>query len=200
MQAMKWVIIAAGLAAGAATIADDGAPAGQSDPGALATGGIEQPPEHLKGGTLISTVGTITGVDVKNGLVSIEGPEGAIVTVMVDSGVTDLSKVKVGDQVDIAYYAGSMVEIVDPDTPRGEEIRQGRVAPGVEAREVTTTVHILGVDPYKKTVAFRGPDGRFREVSVDDPSLLRYLDVLKEGDTVQVIYTEAIAASIQPTR
>jgi DNA invertase Pin-like site-specific DNA recombinase len=60
------------------------------------------------------------------------------------------------------------------------------------------TVKILVVDPYKKAIAFRDPEGRWREVSVDSPSLKHLLDDLKEGDTVRVTFTDALAVSLVP--
>jgi hypothetical protein len=76
----------------------------------------------------------------------------------------------------------------------------GKKPAGIVAREVTSTVKILDVDPYKKTIAFRGGDGRYREVSMKEPHLQHYLKELKPGDRVQVVYTEAVAVSVRPMK
>jgi hypothetical protein len=46
-------------------------------------------------------------------------------------------------------------------------------------------------------VTFKGPRG-VRTVEVQDPSLQAKLPSLKPGQVVQLTYTEAMAASIQP--
>jgi len=43
-----------------------------------------------------------------------------------------------------------------------------------------------------------GPENRLGEVSVDTPDLKHYLDELKDGDTVEVVYTEALAIAVTP--
>jgi hypothetical protein len=140
-------------------------------------------------------------------LVTVEGPLGREVTVEVDPGAPNLRQVKAGDDVRIKYYEGAAVELLPPgDAAKlGTQQRGGlvRAAPGekpggVAAREVTRTVKILSVDPYKKTIAFRGEDGRYREVSMKQPHLQHYLKELRAGDTVQMVYTEALAVSVEP--
>jgi len=57
---------------------------------------------------------------------------------------------------------------------------------------------ILSVEPYKQAIVLRDPEGDSREVLVEDPALQHYLNDLKEGDTVQVTFTEAMAVSLEP--
>ena len=68
------------------------------------------------------------------------------------------------------------------------------------ARQVTATVQILQVDPAKHTVMIKGPDGFMRTVTVQDPEMAGKLNQLKPGDDIQLTYTEAIAASVQPMK
>jgi hypothetical protein len=69
---------------------------------------------------------------------------------------------------------------------------------GVAGREVKEVVEVLDVDPYKKAIAFRGWDGKYREVSVDAPHLTHWLDDLQKGDKVRVAYREALAVMVEP--
>ena len=65
-------------------------------------------------------------------------------------------------------------------------------------RVVTTTVEIMEVDPYKKTISFRAPDKGYRTVSVKNSRLEHYLKELKAGDVVEVVRTESMAIAVEP--
>ena len=41
-------------------------------------------------------------------------------------------------------------------------------------------------------------DGKYREISVDAPHLTHWLDDLKKGDKVRVVYREAFAILVEP--
>lgn len=64
---------------------------------------------------------------------------------------------------------------------------------GAVGRQERKTVKIASVDPIKKAISFYGADGRWREVYMDRPDLEHYLIEIKDGDTVEVVYTEALA-------
>ncbi len=95
---------------------------------------------------------------------------------------------------------------VSDDAKRGEEIIASGVATaddgglpaGVAGREVKETVEILGTDKYKKAIAFRGADGKFREISMDAPHLAGRLEQFKEGEKYEVVYREALAVFVEP--
>ena len=40
-------------------------------------------------------------------------------------------------------------------------------------------------------------DGRWREVSMERPDLEHHLEEIKDGDTLKVVFTEALAVSIR---
>jgi len=167
---------------------------------------METPPATLGLGVLVEATGTIEDVDTTNRLVTIKGPEGRIVTVEAGEKVKNLAQVKKGDQVTIAYYESMAVDLIatagEKVEPRAQvQTASVRAEPGAKpagavGRQERTTVKILSVDPYKKAIAFRGKDGRYREVSVAEPHLEHYLTELKAGDTVEVVYTEALAVSV----
>ena len=93
----------------------------------------------------------------------------------------------------VVFVSGKSGDVSDKDTAE-----LGEKPAGVAAVQVRRTVKIITVDPYKKTISFMGPENRLREVSVDTPDLKRYLDELKDGDTVEVVYTEALAIAVTP--
>ena len=169
---------------------------------------IEAPPEHLDRGTLIEATATVVDIDHANRLVTIKGPQGRVATVTAGPEIENLDQVKAGDQINIKYYQSMAVDLIKPGEaapPAGARVAAGgaTAAPGekpagIAAKQVRATIQIITVDPYKKTISFRGPDNRLREVSVDTPDLKHYLDEIKDGDTVEVVYTEALAIAVTP--
>ena len=67
---------------------------------------------------------------------------------------------------------------------------------GAAGRQERKRVKIASVDPIKKVISFYDADGRWREVSLDRPDLEHYLEGIKDADTVEVVFTEALAVSI----
>jgi len=169
---------------------------------------IEAPPTYLDQARLIEVTATVEDVDYANRLVTIRGPEGAVKTIVAGDEVRNLAQVKPGDKITIKYYQSVAVDLVKPgETPPpsgsrvgagGARAALGEKPAGVAAVQVRRTVKIITVDPYKKTISFLGPENKLREVSVDTPDLRHYLDDLKDGDTVEVVYTEALAVAVTP--
>jgi len=168
----------------------------------------EQPPEGIDTATLITATATVTAIDMENRLVTIEGPEGNSVVIQASEQVKNLPQVEVGDKVVISYYSSKTVHIAKP----GEKVTMGTEVGEVEGSApagekpaavagvaVKRTVEVVFVDPYQKFISFRSPDRGLRKISLKDtPDLQHYLHELKKGDVVEVIYTEAMAISVEP--
>jgi hypothetical protein len=167
---------------------------------------METAPAALGLGVLVEATGTVEDVNMASRMVTVMGPEGKLITFQAGDEVKNLGQVRKGDQVTVAYYESMAVDLVatggETVAPKAEvetasvSAKPGAKPAGAVGRQERTTVKILSVDPYKKAIAFRGKDGRYREVSVAEPHLEHYLSELKDGDTVEVVYTEALAISV----
>jgi len=165
---------------------------------------METAPTALGQGVLVELTAMVEDVDMASRMVTLKGPEGGLVTVQAGEDVKNLGQVKKGDQVNVSYYQSIAVDVIAPGAapPRDDvetaavRAKPGAKPAGVVGRQERKTVKILSVDPYKKAISFRGEDGRYREVSMDAPHLEHYLKEIKDGDTVEVIYTEALAVAI----
>jgi Cu/Ag efflux protein CusF len=165
-------------------------------------------PEHVDRGMLIEATATVEAIDMDNRLVTIKGPEGRLTTIRAGEEVKNLPQVKVGDKVNIKYYEGTALKIFPPGEEQpalGTEVEAGGVSAaagempaGIAGSVTTTTVEIMEVDPYKKTISFRSPDKGYRTVSVKDSHLEHYLKELKKGDVVQAVTTESVAIAVTP--
>ncbi len=165
---------------------------------------MEAAPAALGQAVLVEKTATVEDVDMATRLVTLKGPEGGMLTIEAGPEVKNLAQVKKGDRVNVKYYKSIAVDVVAPGTTGSQpavETAKVTAEPGAKpagavARQVRKTVKILSVDPYKKAISFRDADNRWREVSMDRPELEHYLKELKDGDTVDVIFTEALAVSI----
>jgi len=164
---------------------------------------MEAAPAALGQGVLVQKTGTIMDVDQASRLVTIKGSEGGMVTVQAGPEVKNLDQVKKGDQVAVSYYKSMAVDVITPGSAPKHDVKTGAVRAeagakpaGAVGRQERRTVKIASVDPYKKAISFYGADGRWREVSMDRPDLEHYLKEIKDGDTVEVVFTEALAVSI----
>jgi hypothetical protein len=157
---------------------------------------------------LVEVTTTVEGIDLGKRLITVKGPHGRVVTWQVGPAVKNLDRIKVGDKVHVKYYRAALetAQKLGPEAERGGKVTEsatvtgalGGMPAGAKAREVRQTVEILDVDPYKKAIAFRDMNGKFREVSVDSPHLMHWLHDLKKGDKVRVAYVDAIVIMVEP--
>ncbi len=167
-----------------------------------------QPRAGIDKALLVETTATVTAVDMKNHLVTIQRPDGNSAIIRVTDQVKNLPQGKIGDEVNITYYRSAVVDLVKTkgDVKLGTEVSAAKAsAPAGEkpasviGMKVKRTVEVVFVDPYQKFISFRGPDIGLRRVTLEDrPDLQHYLHELKKGDIVEVTYTDALAISLEP--
>jgi hypothetical protein len=156
-------------------------------------------------GTIVSTrkvVATVTEVDAAKGHVTLKGPNGAIVPLAVGPEVRNLAQVKVGDKVVVSYVEALSLTLkkggkeLRSSTQVGDAARAASGArPGAAAAEqVTVIADVIGVNAKTHLVRLRGPQ-RTVDLYVADPKQLK---LIKVGDQVEAVYTEAMAVSVEP--
>jgi hypothetical protein len=150
---------------------------------------------------LRTSVLTVEALDLSNRWITLRGPAGGSLTMQVDEGVKNLSEVKVGDTVSVAYYESWALTLDGSADPASASVVRG-ATPGqmpavVAARRTNIRATVTAIDAGKPSVTFRGPEGRVQEVSVaQDP---RILARLKVGETYNVSYTEHLAMVVEKT-
>ena len=73
--------------------------------------------------------------------------------------------------------------------------RPGEQPAGIGARQVTALVTVVVVDPKASTITVKGPTGNLTVLKVQNPDQFK---VVKQGDQIEVTYTEALAVSLEP--
>jgi hypothetical protein len=144
------------------------------------------------------TVVTVRAVDYERRVVTVERPDGKLVTVNVPPEAQNLDQVHPGSKFKVSYLesvalfisptggeagaaAASVVELAEKGATPG-----GRI---VNVRQVQARVD--EIDYATRHVVLTGPEGNQVELTVDEA--VQRLDEVKPGDIVVVRYTEALA-------
>lgn len=144
---------------------------------------------------------TVAEIDKEKRTVVLKGAEGEEVTIHVQDDV-DLDQVDVGDKVVARYREAVAIRVT----------KAGEVAPGAVSHESVTapkpgekpsrdmvtqtvvTATVAEINREAHEVTLRGPGGNERTLHVQDPQNLENVEV---GDNVTVVYTEALAISVE---
>ena len=144
---------------------------------------------------------TVTAVDKATRTITLKGPQRTVEVVAGDA-VKNFDQIKVGDSVAVKYVEALTLELKKTKAPvdaKGE-VAAVRAAPGARpagaiGREVTLRADVVDVDPKNSTISLKGPRGNVVELKVQTQD---HFKVVKKGDQVEVVYTEAVALAVTP--
>jgi hypothetical protein len=165
----------------------------------------QQPAAPMMDGKTVADAVTITAkveaIDLPNRLVTVRGPMGRSVVIKADDRVKNLAQVKVGDELVMKYVEAVSIALKKGSTGRMEtSTSTGPVTapmggkPGMAAVNTTTMIaNVDKVDTANSEVLLHGPQGRYVEVKVKDPAVMKDIKV---GDSVQATYTEALLVEV----
>ena len=145
----------------------------------------------------------VTAIDLDKREVTLKGPQGNEVTLTAGDAVKRLDEVKVGDFVRVDYLVSVAAELRPPTAEEAEHPlvimdAAGRAsadsAPaGGVARQFKVVTTIEALDRRDETVTVKGPLGHYLTARVADPDNLTKVHI---GDTIVIVYTEALAVSL----
>jgi hypothetical protein len=145
----------------------------------------------------------VVAIDKASRTVTLKGPKGNIVDVVAGDEVKNFAQIKVGDFVVVRFLQSLSLEL--QKTKGGaagltEQTASATAKPGerpaaAAGREVTAIAKVTAVDKKAKTITLKGPRGNVVTLDVNNPD---HFKVVKVGDEVQVVYTEAVAISVEP--
>ena len=145
---------------------------------------------------------TVVAVNAATRTVTLKGPKGRTVDVVCGDEVKNFAQIKVGDDVKVAYLEAITMELKKTKAPLDASVAAdaARAAPGARpagavAREVTILADVVGVDPKASTISLKGPQGNVVELKVKNQD---HFKVVKKGDQVEVVYSQALAIAVTP--
>ncbi|HEU5284191.1 MAG TPA: hypothetical protein VFU53_10285 [Burkholderiales bacterium] len=167
----------------------------------LTLGGVASAQQDKPGAVAVQSqeaVVTVRDVDRERRIVTVERPDGKLVTVNVPPQAQNLDQVHPGSKFRVSYLESVAVFISPTGGEAGAaaasvvELAEKGATPGgtiVNVRQVQARVD--EIDHATRRVLLTGPEGNQVELTVDEA--VQRLDEVKAGDIVVVRYTEALA-------
>lgn len=152
----------------------------------------------------VTVTATVKAIDMNKRELTIERPGGEVTSFTVDKRVKRLNEIKKGDQIKVDYYVSLASEIREPTAEEKENpltVLEGAAkappdtAPAAGGlRQIKAVVTVEDIDRPAEKVTLKGPQGNTLTIRVPFPERL---EKVKKGDTVIIIYTEALAVSVE---
>lgn len=168
----------------------------------IAAGSPETEPVMVKDQTTARS--TVVAIDKAQRTVTLKGPQGNLMELIVDEGVTRFDALKVGDIVMAGDSESAKFEIQRPGTPvapdsivRGGGKITGERPGGAVAEGTARTVTITAIDAKAPTVTFKNSDGGTEVYHVRHPE---YLDRFKVGDQVRVTRMKSLLVAVEAAK
>ena len=145
---------------------------------------------------------TVVAINPATRVLTLKGASGRTLDVVCGDEVKNFSQIRVGDNVKVQYLEALSLELTNIRAATGATATAGAAAaaPGTQpaavgAVQITAFADVVAVDPKKSTISLKGPAGNVVELKVRNPD---HFKVVKKGDQVEVVYTQAMALAVTP--
>jgi Cu/Ag efflux protein CusF len=175
-----------------------------TDPKASAT---PASPPSMQRESLQELSAAVTSIDPATRMIGLRADDGSTGSYEAGPEVKNFGQIKVGDKVVVSYYRGLAAEVKPAGTVASKEVQAVDLATTAKLGDkpaagigtaVKATVVIEKVDTKANTVTFKKPDGTSRTLPVQSDEGKAFIRKLKTGDTVDVVYAEAVAVEVRP--
>jgi hypothetical protein len=163
---------------------------------------VSSEPGKVAGVAVVDVTATVTAIDKATRKVTLRGPQGRSVEVVAGDEVKNFDQIRVGDNVRVQYRESLTLELRTTkgavgatETVAGARAKPGERPAGVVGREVQIVAEVVDVDPVKSVISLKGPKGNVVDLKVQNPD---HFKVVKKGDQVDAVYTEALAIAVTP--
>jgi hypothetical protein len=144
----------------------------------------------------------VISVDRKARTATVRGPGGGVVTISVPQEAQNFDRVKAGALFKVRYLESVALVLSKGGKASASEMRTVKLAPkgGTPGGTVAETKQITGtveaVDYTNRAIAVKGPGGKIVSLKVADEA--RNLDEIGVGDTISLLYAQALAMEMMP--
>ncbi len=166
---------------------------------------VASAPGKVRASGTIKMTATVLSIDMGSRDVLLMDTQGKLHTINVSDQARNLDQVRVGDKVTAEYTEAISLQLKKRGTADGPPVSseaamvrapKGAKPGGAVGRKVSAIATITAVNTKEQFVTLRGPLGNEYDVQVLDPAQLK---AVKKGDEVEVVYTEALAISVEQT-
>lgn len=134
--------------------------------------------------------------------VTLKGPQEKTLDVVAGDEVKNFDQIRVGDLVKVRYAQALALELRKSravgdltESAGSTQAKPGERPAAASVHQITAIAEVTDVNPQKEQITLKGPRGNIVELDVRNPDQFK---VVKEGDQVDVTYTEAMAVSVEP--
>ena len=152
--------------------------------------------------SVVEATATVVAINTATRTVTLKRADGRLVEVFCGDDVKNFAQISVGDNVKVSYQEALTLELKKTRAPLAasgttSEVRAepGARPAGAVGREITVLADVVAVDPKKSTISLKGPAGNVVELKVRNPD---HFKVVKKGDQVEAVYSEALAVAVTP--
>jgi len=163
---------------------------------------VSSAPGKASAVNFVEMAATVVGIDKTTRTVTLRGPQGRTLDVVCGDEVRNFDQIRMGDQVTARYQESLSLELKKASGQPGAAggAVGARAAPGsrpagIVGREIQVLADVVAVDQAKSTVSLKGPRGNVVDLKVQNPD---HFKVVKVGDQVEAVYTEALAIAVTP--
>ena len=152
---------------------------------------------------------TVVSIDPATRMLGLKAEDGSEGAFQAGPEVKNFAQIHVGDKVVVSYYRGIAANVVPKGSVPLNKVNQidlsTRAEPGAKPHAgvgtaLQASVVIEKIDTKANTVTFKRPDGLSRTLPVESPEGREFIRKLKVGDTVDVVYAEALAVEVRPKK
>jgi Cu/Ag efflux protein CusF len=155
----------------------------------------------------VSARAVVKTVDLQTRKVTLETSSGNTIILKVGDQVQNLPQVRPGDTV-IAHYYASVAYVLTPSgtklpddslTVAGARAAPGEKPGGALGSKIVVTGLVVSVDPTLHTISLVDPSGGvIRSVDVVTSEGQQNMKLIKIGDTITAVITEAVLVGVEP--
>jgi Cu/Ag efflux protein CusF len=165
---------------------------------------VASSPGQATAARAISVSATVEAIDPATRQVTLKGPKGNLNTVTAGPEVRNFDQIKVGDMVVARYLQALTLTLMKDgkelrssvETPGAARTAAGERPGGAVAKQTEVTANVVALDAKTQTVTLKGPTQTV-ELKVPDAGQFK---LIKVGDQVKALYTEAVALSVEPAK
>ena len=153
---------------------------------------------------VIRATGVIQAIDLGKRHVTIKDSHGKVHVFGIGPEARNLEQLKVGDKVAVRYAQALTLTLMKDgkelrsrvETLGGDRAKAGERPGGAIGEKVEVTADVVAVNRKTHMVTLRGTEYEV-DLKIRDPEQLK---MIKVGDQVHAVYTEAVALSVEPAK
>ena len=166
----------------------------------METGAVVSEPGRVAAAETVTASVVVTAIDKATRGITLKTSDGDLFTVRAGDEVRNFDQIRVHDEVAVTYVRALSLQVRKSTgiRERSERAEADRAGPGEKpgiagSRQITIVADVIDVNPRRKTITLKGPHHDIVELDVRNPD---HFKVVKKGDQVVAVYTEAIAIAI----